>query len=75
MVKPRIIIASYSRFASALINSDESGLDARDKKNLAKFLKHTRGYNIVSTLGDPYFGHPEEGGLPGEIIDYIGVPR
>jgi len=64
------IVAGYSHYASYLINGDSSALSDNDKKDADEFSKYCSG-EIVSTQGEEYFGRPDNGGLQGDIVDYI----
>jgi hypothetical protein len=43
--------------ASALINGDESGLEARDEKDLAAFLRNLPDGAHIVDCGEEYIGH------------------
>lgn len=62
-------VVLYAHLASALINGDHSGLDDQGEKECAEAMTYCEGWRIVD-VGEPFFGHPDTSGLPGEVAEY-----
>ena len=69
----KTVATGYAHFASAIINGDDSGLNAMDHIELERFLAYCGEYKPVSTAGEEYFGRPSCGGLKGNVIGYLCV--
>lgn len=63
---------AYEHLATAIFNDDRSGFDedGRDDEALDDLYDYLKGFRITGVKGEPYFGTPEPGGLPGRVVDY-----
>ena len=62
-------VVDYAHYASGLINGDYSGLDEADQEAVRMLEEDWIGWTFVS-CSESFFGTPDGGGLPGEVVEY-----
>ena len=69
-----IVYELPEHWACAIINGDDSGLDADDKQALADFMEKEGNPNIVDCTGEGYFSHNNDAGtLACNVLEYTAL--